>query len=175
MRLLACLAFLLILATPCVAQTDDGQKVHRCIGEHGEIVFSGIACTGAEVRAGPRASSSPTASATAAVAMACPRSPDALRDVFADALTRRDTNAIASLVRWDGVGGAEARERLKEIAELGQRPLIGVELGGDVASAGDPTEPAGTLTVRTGSTSYGGPREREFRVGASGGCFWLDW
>jgi hypothetical protein len=180
MRRLACIAFLLLLGQPCVAQSDgeqndDGQKIHRCIGEHGEIVFSGIACAGTEVRAAPRTSSSPTAAPTTAVAMACPRSPDELRDVFADALTRRDTNAIASLVRWDGVGGAEARQRLKDIAELGQRPLIGVELDSDVTVAKDAPEPSGTLTVRTGSTSYGGPREREFRVGTSGGCYWLDW
>jgi hypothetical protein len=166
---------LFVLAAPCVAQTENGQTVHRCIGEHGEIVFSGIACGAAEVGADPRRSASPAADAASAVAMACPRSPAELRDLFANALSRRDTNAITSLVRWDGVGGTEARERLKEIAELGQRPLIGVELDTDVSFAKDVPEPSGTLTVRTGSTSYGGPREREFRVGVGGGCYWLDW
>ncbi len=107
--------------------------------------------------------------------MTCPRSPAELRDLFANALSRRDTNAITSLVRWEGVGGTEAHERLKEIAELGQRPLIGVELDTDTSFAKDVPEPSGTLTVRTGSTSYGGPREREFRIGVGGGCYWLDW
>ncbi|HKE48662.1 MAG TPA: hypothetical protein VKB52_11405 [Rhodanobacteraceae bacterium] len=175
MRLLACLALLFVLATPCVAQTDDGQTVHRCIGEHGEIVFSGIACGAIGIRADPRPASSPKADASTAVAMTCPRSPDALRELFANAFARRDTNAITSLVRWDGVGGAEARERLREIAELGQRPLIGVELEADAGLAADEPAPGGTLIVRTGSTSYGGPRDRAFRVGASGGCYWLDW
>jgi hypothetical protein len=176
MRPLASLALLFfVLAMPCVAQTESGQTVHRCIGEHGEIVFSGVACGGAEVRADPRPSSSPATDAASAVAMTCPRSPAELRDLFADALSRRDTNAITSLVRWDGVGGAEAHERIKEIAELGQRPLIGVELDTDASFAKDVPEPSGTLTVRTGSTSYGGPRERAFRVGAGGGCYWLDW
>jgi hypothetical protein len=174
------LAFLFVLAAPCVAHAENGQTVHRCIGEHGEIVFSGVACGGAEVggtdvRAVPRPSSSPATDAASAVAMTCPRSPVELRDLFANALSRRDTNAITSLVRWNGVGGAEARERLKEIAELGQRPLIGVELDSDASFAKDVPEPSGTLTVRTGSTSYGGPREREFRVGVDGGCYWLDW
>ncbi|HEY6984485.1 MAG TPA: hypothetical protein VH375_00270 [Rhodanobacteraceae bacterium] len=169
------LVLLVALAVPRAAFAEDGQTIHRCIGEHGEIVFSGIACAG-EVRVDPRAAVAPAAEAARpAVAMACPRSGDQLRDVFADALARRDTNAITSLVRWDGVGGAEARERLKEIAELGARPLIGVELSTEDAPAADAPESAATLTVRTGSTSYGGPREREFRVGASGGCFWLDW
>jgi hypothetical protein len=113
--------------------------------------------------------------AAAAVAMACPRSPAELRDLFANALSRRDTNAITSLVRWEGVGGAEARDRLKEIAELGQRPLIGVDLDTDASLADDAPEPSGTLTVRTGSTSYGGPREHEFRVAVGRGCYWLDW
>jgi hypothetical protein len=174
--MLRCVRLLIALAilTPCVAQAQ-GQTVHRCIGEHGEIVFSGVACGGAEVRADPRSSSSPAIDAASAVAMTCPRSPAELRDLFANALSRRDTNAITSLVRWNGVGGAEARERLKEIAELGQRPLIGIELNTDVSFAKDVPEPSGTLTVRTGSTSYGGPREREFRVGVGGGCYWLDW
>ena len=176
MRLLACLALLFVVATPCFAQADDGQTIHRCIGEHGEIVFSGVACGGTEIRADPRASpTSPTTDAASAVAMACPRSPVELRDLAANALARRDTNAISSLVRWDGVGGAEARERLKEIAELGKRPLIGVELTADASLAADEPAPGGTLIVRTGSTSYGGPRDREFRVGASGGCYFLDW
>lgn len=174
MRRLVLLVLLFILAAPHLACAEDGQTVHRCIGEHGEIVFSGVAC-GSAVRADPRAS--PTATdARPAVAMACPRSADELRDVFTDALSRRDTNAIASLVRWDGVGSAEAHERLKEIAELGARPLIGVDLSAADATPGsDAPDPSATLTVRTGSTSYGGPREREFRVGASGGCYWLDW
>src|SRR6185295_19935100 len=106
MRRLACLALLFVLATPCVAQTESGQTVHRCIGEHGEIVFSGVACGGTEVggadaRADPRRSSSPATDAASAVAMTCPRSPVELRDLFANALSRRDTNAITSLVRWN--------------------------------------------------------------------------
>ena len=175
MRLLACLALLFVLASPCVAQTENGQSVHRCIGEHGEIAFSGVACGGAEVRADPRALSSAPTDPASAVAMTCPRSPAELRDLFANALSRRDTNAITSLVRWDGVRGAEAHERLREIAELGQRPLLAVELDTDASVAEDAPEPLGTLTVRTGSTSYGGPREREFHVGVGGGCYWLDW
>jgi hypothetical protein len=180
MRNLLCLALLLAIAAPCVAQTESGQTVHRCIGEHGEIIFSGVACGGAEVsgtngRADSRPSSSPAIDAASAVAMTCPRSPTELRDLLANALSRRDTNAITSLVRWNGVGSAEAHERLKEIAELGQRPLIGVELDTDASLANDAPESSGTLTVRTGSTSFGGPREQEFRVGVGGGCYWLDW
>jgi hypothetical protein len=174
MRFLACLALLFAFSAPCGAQTNDGQTIHRCIGEHGEIVFSGVACGASEIRADPRPSSS-TTSAASAVAMGCPRSPDELRDLFANALARGDTNAISSLVRWNSIGGSEARERLQEIAELGRRPLIGVELDAETTFAPDAPEPSGTLTVRTGSTSYGGPREREFRVGETGGCYWLDW
>ena len=178
---LLCLALLSVLAAPCIAQTENGQTVHRCIGEHGEIVFSGVACGGAEIGSATAAvhidpRSSPAASdAASAAAMTCPRSPAELRDLFANALSRRDTNAITSLVRWNGVRGAEAHERLKEIAELGRRPLLGVELASDASLADDVPESSGTLTVRTGSTSYGGPSEREFRVGVGGGCYWLDW
>jgi len=135
-------------------------------------MFSGIACANPVAQPDARSSTRGT-DAHAAVTMACPRSPDALRSALADALARRDTNAISSLVRWDGVGGGEARDRLREIAELGARPLLGIELDSD--SVSDAPQPEGTLLVRTGSTAFGGPRERAFRIGASGGCYWLDW
>jgi hypothetical protein len=158
-----------------VARADDGQRVHRCIGEHGEIVFSGLPCaSGARVDSGARLSE-----AQSAVASTCPRSPEELRSVLGDALSRGDTNRVASLVRWDGVGGAEARERLREIADLGARPLLGIELDGDAASASDDiadeSPPPGALIVRTGSSEHGAPREHAFRIGASSGCYWLDW
>ena len=182
-RFLIRLVAIAALASCAVAQADDGQSVHRCIGEHGEIVFSGVAC-GPASRADSRTDVAQRADPHDALALICPKSPDALRTVFADALTRRDTNAIASLVRWQGVGGAQARGRLQEIAELSARPLIGIELGGASTSTAATDSPDSafendsapeSLIVRTGSTDRLGPREQEFRVSAGGGCYWLDW
>jgi hypothetical protein len=172
-------SWLLGLSASAIAHADDGQRVHRCVGEHGEIVFSGLPC-GAGARIGADAGTS-ASNTQSAVALACPRSAGELRSVLGDALSRHDTNAVASLVRWDGVRGAEARERLREIADLGARPLLGIELdaGAEAAfeSSGetDGESPPVELVVRTGSDEHGSPREHAFRIGASSGCYWLDW
>jgi hypothetical protein len=173
MRSAWCICWLLGLSACAIARAGDGQRVHRCLGAHGEIAFSGLPCESGAVEA--RAEGAPGSDALSAVAPTCPRSAEALRSVLGDALTRHDTNAVASLVRWDGVRGAEARERLREIADLGARPLVGIELDGDVAFPGDEFAEAGALVVRTGSGEHGAPREHAFRIGASNGCYWLDW
>ncbi len=36
--------FALLPALPLAAQDGGGQSVHRCVGQHGEIVFSGLPC-----------------------------------------------------------------------------------------------------------------------------------
>jgi hypothetical protein len=153
----------------------EGQSVHRCIGAQGEIVFSGLPCGAAGATDAP--ASAPPDIERSMAAPVCPASTDALRTLIAQALARRDANAIAGVLRWDGVGGAEARRRLRELSELATRPLLGIDVdGGDEAAAGEPAAslPA-ALTVRTGSGDDGGTREHEFRISTSGGCYWLDW
>src|SRR3982751_2645246 len=120
MTRLAFLVLVFTIAAPCVAHAE-GQTVHRCIGEHGEISFSGLPCAG--VDAEPKPASTLQSSAMAGDTIAddatgnertlptkmCPASEDALRNLIADAFTRRDANALAGVMRWDGVGGATAR------------------------------------------------------------------
>ena len=170
-----CLA--IAFASQCAIARAEGQSVHRCIGAQGEIVFSGLPCGAAGTTDAP--SSAPPDIERSIAAPVCPASADALRSLIAQALARRDANAIAGVLRWDGVGGAEARRRLSELAELATRPLLGIDLDGSgEAAAGDPAAalPA-ALTVRTGSggDGDGGTREHEFRISTSGGCYWLDW
>lgn len=107
----------------------------------------------------------------------CPATADALRALIAEALARRDANAIAGVLRWDDVGGAEARRRMRELAELAMRPLLGIDLdvSGEAAAADPDASPPAALTVRTGSGDDGGTREHEFRISTSSGCYWLDW
>jgi len=164
--------------------TLHAANVHRCIGEHGEIAFSENRCASGREIAGtvdavatrsapqsapePRTPTSPT----------CPATPDALRDRIAEAFARRDANTLAGVMRWDGVSGGAANARMRELVELTQQPLTGVELGGEAieTSLGDqPAPPPATLvTVRTGGLASG-ESEHEFRVTRSGGCYWLDW
>lgn len=169
---------IIVSVVPCAAAAD-GQNVHRCIGEHGEISFSGAPCAianalepsrilpGSPVRAADRASTAQT----------CPVSADALRDVIADAFARRDANTIAGVMRWDGVSGRAARERMSELAELTGHPLLGIDIDGrDGENAAGEAQPAqgALLTVRIGSIE-GGAGTREFRLTPAGGCYWLDW
>jgi hypothetical protein len=153
----------------------EGQNVHRCIGEHGEISFSGAPCaasasvlsgSGAPARSADRGIAAPTT---------CAASADALRDVIADAFARRDANTIAGVMRWDGVGGAAARERMRELVDLTGRPLLGIDIDNGAVGESAPGETeAAQLTVRMGSLE-GGASEHAFRLMPSGGCYWLDW
>jgi hypothetical protein len=182
--------FAAICLAACALAHADGQTVHRCIGAQGEIVFSGLPCGTPAPTVGQASSSSPFGRTTSAVN--CPASVETLRALIAEALARRDANAIAGVMRWDGVGGAAARQRMREIAELAARPMLGIDtMGGELpvdvpagstAQEGDEaprpmpeTTSATTLTVRTGSSEDGGSREHEFGVVHSDGCYWLDW
>jgi hypothetical protein len=169
------LAFAIV--APCAAHAE-GQTVHRCIGEHGEISFSGLPCAAASAPAVSVSSSGPSSIAgdrTSAM-RTCPASEDALRTLIADAFTRRDANALAGVMRWNGVGGAAARQRMRELSEMTERPLLGIDIdrGTGETAAGDASaaEPA-MLTVHTGSLA-GGAGEYAFRLMPSGGCYWLD-
>ena len=175
----------LILLAAC--GTLHATSVHRCIGEHGEIAFSETRCaTGREIAANaetdspstplsaPRSAAEPRASTSST----CPATPDALREHIAEAFARRDANTLAGVMRWDGVSGGAANARMRELVELTQQPLTGVELGGEAieASLGDQPAPAPAtlVTVRTGGLASG-ETEHEFRVTQAGGCYWLDW
>jgi hypothetical protein len=176
------------LAASAIAHAQ-GQSVHRCIGAQGEIVFSGLPC-GTPTPTVTQASS-PIAPGGTTSPVNCPASVETLRTLIAEALARRDANAIAGVMRWDGVGGAAARQRMQEIAELAARPMLGIDtmggelsgevpVGSDVPENDEPPQPvpetsATTLTVRTGSSEDGGSREHEFGVVHSDGCYWLDW
>lgn len=176
--------FLLIALAACAA--SHAATVHRCIGEHGEIAFSESRCaSGRELgttdldtpqaaQSAPRSASAPRASTSPT----CPTSPDALRDRVADAFAQRDANTLAGVMRWDGISGGAANARMRELVAYTGQPLMGIELGGAAieASLGDePPPPSDTLlTVRTGGLASG-TSEREFRVTASDGCYWLDW
>lgn len=179
----------LILAAIALATciSPRAATVHRCIGEHGEIAFSGTRCASGRELGSTEVESSSPASATlrtttteprASTSQTCPATPDALRDRIAEAFARRDANTLAGVMRWDGVSGRAANARMHELAEFTERPLIGIELGGEAieASLGDEPLPASAtlLTVRTGGLASG-ESEHEFRVTEAGGCYWLDW
>jgi hypothetical protein len=176
---------------PCAA--DAQTAVYRCIGEHGEISFSSTRCAGASATTPPNSDAPSTIAPEGSRAKStCPASAEALRDVVAEAFSRRDANTLAGVMRWDGVGSGAATSRMRELADLTARPLLGIDLdaGYDARPRGDPRddpyfqpdEPAAPrrntddamLVVHTGSLD-GGASEHEFRLTPAGGCYWLDW
>jgi hypothetical protein len=168
LALLAIGLFAALLALPLAAQESTGQAVHRCVGQHGEIVFSGLPC--AENGATDVAKPSTEADVPAAFPSTCPASRDELRDRISIAVGRRDSNALAGLLRWSGVSGGAAKSRLRELAELTQRPLLGIDADGDADAGHDDA-----LRVRTGSNESGGVHEHTFGVSTDTGCYWLTW
>jgi len=184
MRISASLMLLPIAFAAC--GTLRAANVHRCIGEHGEIAFSETRCaSGREIAGTTDTDLTPTTPSTrrapdprTPTSPTCPATPDALRDRIAEAFARRDANTLAGVMRWEGVSGGAANARMRELVDLTQQPLTGVELGGEAieASLGDqPAPPPATLvTVRTGGLASG-VSEHEFHVTQSGGCYWLDW
>lgn len=173
------LGFLLLIApmsTPIRARADDGQAVHRCVGRHGEIVFSGLACAATDAASG----SATGADATIAPlpTSACPASFDELRGRVAAALARHDPNALANLLRWRGVGTGAATERLRVLRDLVKRPLLAIDGGDatdDAATIARPATASGSLRVRTGSNGNSGMREYTFATGLDNSCYWLMW
>ena len=182
--------FLIIAAlaiAPCAVHAQT--TVYRCIGEHGEIAFSSTRCTGASA-ALPADPNAPTSIAPegAHAKNTCPATAAALRDVVAEAFARRDANTLAGVMRWDGVGSGAATSRMRELADLTARPLLGIDIdaGYDAAPRREPqpdsdeSAPArrdaddALLVVHTGSLD-GGASEHEFRLTPAGGCYWLDW
>jgi hypothetical protein len=151
------LPILLLAAVGAFAQ-DQGQRVHRCVGQRGEIVFSGLACNEgglAGIASAGNASDAPAADS-------CPASYEELRDRLSEAIARRDANTIAGLLHWRGVDGATANGRLRELRELVRYPLLDL-------TSGD------RLQARTGSNTTGGVHEHSFGVEEDAGCWWLTW
>lgn len=165
----------LLIAPAAFAQdAPGGQSIHRCVGAHGEIVFSGVACAaGASANASP----SPDSVTPALSNERCPASREALQERISGAIARHDPNALASLLRWRGVGTRAASERMRSLRDLVRRPLLGMDGGGagDAASETPSSASADILRVRTGSNESDGVRENRFDVVVEGACYWLVW
>ncbi len=170
----ALLGTLLIAQAAFANDAPSGQSIHRCVGAHGEIVFSGVACAaGSSVNASPGPNSpTPTLSHDS-----CPTSREALQERINAAIARHDPNALAGLLRWRGVGTRAASERLRSLRDLVRRPLLGLDGGdaGDIANTSSSSASGDILRVRTGSNESDGVREHRFVVAVEGACYWLLW
>ncbi|MEO7323579.1 MAG: hypothetical protein ABIW82_01985 [Dokdonella sp.] len=168
-----------LLTTAAFAESDygkdSGQNVHRCVGLHGEIVFSGLSCaasaaTGTEFL--PAAATAPLPAADS-----CAASRSELRERMVAAIARHDPNALAGMLRWRGVGGEAAKGRLRTLRDLARRPLLAIDGVADTpADDGDnAVDAADGMHVRTGGGDSGGVHEHAFGIALEGGCYWLLW
>jgi hypothetical protein len=163
-RLFRAVCVALLFVPPLACADETGQRVHRCVGVHGEVVFTGLACNSHEL-SGISAGSA-TNPAAPPPADSCPASQQELRDRLVAAIARHDSNTIAGMLRWRGIGASSAGDRLRALRELVRYPLLAIEAGG---------ESGGGLVVRTGSNTTGGVHALTFGVDSEGGCFWLTW
>jgi len=175
-----------LLACAPLAHAQTAQPVYRCIGAHGEPVFSGQPCgTPAPT---PGTSTPVQGSGFSAV---CAASPEALRQAIAGAFAAGDVNQLAGLILWHGMDQGSARSTLRSLAAWLKQPLTGIAF---THAAGPPStdtdtgplpattssEPARASSIAalppTGfDVSTGGVdgTTRDFGVVESGGCWWL--
>ncbi len=167
-----CLCLLALLASAPLAHA----QIYRCIGAHGEPVFSGQPC-------GNPASASSNAAATTGHSFGdvCAASPQALRQAIGEAFTTHDVNRLAGLILWRGMDQASARSTLRSLAEWLKQPLTGVAIARAAGPPFDGLPPAASVGAAnaamqppTGfeiSTADGATRD--FGVTEFGGCWWL--
>lgn len=176
-----CLLGLLGWTLPAHAQTP--RPVYRCVGAHGELVFSGRPC-GAPAAAGSAGTGTERGGMPGA---ACMATPAALRQAIGEAFAGRDVNRLAGLMVWQGIDTAVARALLQSLSDWLHRPLIGIAIAYPAVApqpAAVPPAMTGTAppaaafsaAIPTGievSTGGDGGGVRTFAVVQSGGCWWL--
>jgi hypothetical protein len=180
------LCLLALLACAPLALAQHVQPVYRCIGPHGEPVFSGQPCG----TPAPASGTNTPVQGTGFSAV-CAASPDALQQAIAGAFTTHDVNQLAGLILWSGMDQGSARATLRSLAAWLKQPLTGIAFtratgpppaGTDpdlppAATTGEPSSASSaTASPPTGvDVSIGGVdgATRDFGLVESGGCWWL--
>ncbi|MGA8278137.1 MAG: hypothetical protein WB784_08085 [Rhodanobacteraceae bacterium] len=114
-----------------------------------------------------------SATATWAFGSICPTSAAELRAQVTDAFDRHDTNALAGLILWDGIGAADAEGRMQKLTALIDEPSVRIDFEPDAGSPGFDDEPAGEM-LDFGS-SDANPAGLRLQLISIGGCHWLSW
>lgn len=147
----------------------SNSAVYRCIGAHGETVFSGQPCTSADNQALGAVAPAPAAGATT-YHFTCPADAQALRDRVAAAFNSGDTNAFGALFLWNGFGTRAAYARLRELGRILRTPMVDLHVADD---ASGPTAGA-ALVVTVGGDDAGANTTWQFPLVRQDGCTWLD-
>ncbi len=178
-----------LLALLASAPLAHAQLVYRCIGEHGEPVFSGQPC--GTPAPSPGATAAAPAGTAGGLGGVCAASPRSLRDEVAAAFQRNDVNLLSGLILWNGTAQSSARATLRSLSAMLKEPLVGITLAsgadppadapassstaaGPVQAASVAPPPSGLVvtTQPAGSGTEGG-QTRDFGLAEVGGCWWL--
>jgi len=140
----------LIFVFAFVALPARAAGVHRCIGAHGDAIFTDQPCEdiGAVVRPEPVPAFGAT-NPQRVHAHDCARTVDDLRRGLEAALAAHDVNRIAGFYQWAGIGSEESALLLKRLQEIANRPLTAVNL----IHSRRPVDASGFQTVASTRTS----------------------
>ncbi|MGH8116201.1 MAG: DUF4124 domain-containing protein [Rhodanobacteraceae bacterium] len=157
--------------------------IYRCIGAHGEPVFSGQPCAN-PIPTNARNPVTPDQGSDSV----CAGSPQQLRAAIAQAFAAHDVNRMAGLLLWRGLDEAAARATLHSLSAWVKQPLAGIAVAratGPPSLVSDPPPasssddfivPTASLERPTGfvvSTGGGDGSTRDFGITEIGGCWWL--
>ena len=165
------IAALLVLAP---FQKGYAQDMHRCLGAHGEPVFSDRPCNAANAGATSQGSVGHVDAASALIRGRCAASTEELRGLVITAMQARDTIAFSGLILWGDGAAKSVRAQLSTLATLTQEPLQSVELELATASQGLPFGEQHALLLRTLRNADRVPQMAETRYALINrdGCWW---
>lgn len=166
------IAALIVLAA---FQNAYAQHMHRCLGAHGEPVFSDRPCDASHADATAASSMGHVDAASTLIRGRCAASTEELRDLVIAAMHARDTIAFSGLILWTQGGAKSVRAQLGTLAMLTQEPLQSAELDLATDSERSPSGEQHSLLLRTLRNAERVPQMAETRYALINrdGCWWL--
>lgn len=125
-RMKRCLVPLLVVLLIPAAKANT--VVYRCVGTHGETVFSGLPCDATAMAAEGDANAANDGQDT--WLDNCASSANDLRDRVAAAFDSHDVNLLGGLFLWRGISNRNAYQHMRDLRELVRQPLAGLSLDG---------------------------------------------
>ncbi len=181
-----------LFTVAALAAGGDALAVERCVGEHGEAMFTQN-CPGTTVAA-PRQRPSRQGTAVAVPASAsglCARTPQQLEQQVRSALATRNGIRLSGLALWRGVSARSARGEARELLQLLKAGSASVALEatsaypaddpyqhdwheGDSMTAARPQGSALVVMPVTERQGFTHSEQLRFDIVRDHGCFWLN-
>lgn len=184
-----------LFAVAAIALGGDALAIERCVGEHGEAMFT-QSCPGTVAAPPQHPSRQGTAVAVPASAAGfCARTPQQLELQVRSALATRNGVRLSGLALWRGVSAREARSEARELLQLLKAGSASVALeatsthpehdpyghdsyeqdsyGQDPATPARPQSPALVVMPVTERRGFTHSEQLRFDIVRDHGCYWL--